>query len=289
MGRFDGVLLAVDYDDTLMPFGHTALSDGNRRAIARFQAEGGLFTISTGRDLHSFRGIREALILNAPVVLSNGAVIFSTKTDRILYQDTLPLDFRTDLQHIMERFPEIGVEVHRDFDIYVVRNNTGVEEHLTRMGGVGIPTPLEKLPKACTKIALIAPQCYGETKTSLAVSAYVQEHWLEKYDMALSGGILDVNRRGTNKGTGVLELCRLLHIDRRHLYCVGDNWNDLPMLQAAAAGFVPASARPEVRNAEGMHQVRACADDAVAHVIERLTAWYEGGVNRLHQRDPENR
>lgn len=181
------------------------------------------------------------------------------------------------------------MEVHRDFDIYVVRDNSGVQEHLNRMGGIGIPTSLEALPEACTKIAIIAPQCYGETETSLAVSAYVQKHWLQKYDMALSGGILDVNRRGTNKGTGVLELCRLLHIDRRHLYCVGDNWNDLPMLQAAAAGFVPTSARPEVRNAPGMHLVRACADDAVAHVIERLTAWYDGEVNKLRQIVPEKK
>lgn len=60
MGKFEGVLLAADYDDTLMPFGQTELSEANRQAIAHFMAEGGIFTVSTGRDLHSFQKIRTA-------------------------------------------------------------------------------------------------------------------------------------------------------------------------------------------------------------------------------------
>ena len=270
MGKFEGVLLAADYDDTLMPFGQTELSEANRQAIAHFMAEGGIFTVSTGRDLHSFQKIRDGLLLNAPAVLSNGAVIFSVQTDEILYQDTLPLGFGVDLKKILQQFPEVGVEVHRDFDIYIVRWNQGVQSHLDRMGGTGTPCGVEQLPQACTKIAVIAPQCYEETALSREVAAYFQTNWAEKYDVALSGGILDVNSFGTNKGAGVVRLCRMLGIDTAHLYCMGDNWNDLPMLRAGAMGFVPDSARPEVRNAPGMTVVRACWEDAVADCIERL-------------------
>ena len=53
MGKFSGVLLATDYDDTLYSSDCT-ISQENRQAIARFVAEGGLFCISTGRSyIHS--------------------------------------------------------------------------------------------------------------------------------------------------------------------------------------------------------------------------------------------
>ena len=274
VGRFEGVLLAADYDDTLMPFGQTQLSEGNRQAISYFMSEGGTITVSTGRDLHSFQGIRQGLLLNAPVILSNGAVIFSTETDEILYQDTLPVGFEADLKQILHHFPEVGIEVHRDFEIYVVRWNAGVQKHLDRMGGTGTPRTVEQLPKACTKIAVIAPQCYEETMLSRAVTAFFLKHWKGRYDVALSGGILDANAFGTNKGSGVDRLRQMLGMHAEHLYCVGDNWNDLPMLRVGAQGFVPASARPEVRNTPGVIQVRACREDALADVIAHLERRY---------------
>ena len=49
MGRFRGVLLATDYDDTLYSTNAT-ISPENRQAIEYFVAEGGKFCISTGRS-----------------------------------------------------------------------------------------------------------------------------------------------------------------------------------------------------------------------------------------------
>ena len=53
MGKFSGVLLATDYDDTLYDSKGT-ISPENRAAIDRFLAEGGLFSISTGRSYINF-------------------------------------------------------------------------------------------------------------------------------------------------------------------------------------------------------------------------------------------
>ena len=53
MGRFRGVLLATDYDDTLYSTNAT-ISPENRQAIEYFVAEGGKFCISTGRSYINF-------------------------------------------------------------------------------------------------------------------------------------------------------------------------------------------------------------------------------------------
>ena len=62
MGKFDGVLLLSDFDNTLVYTEDALLSGGklpplnsaNRKAIHYFMAEGGIFSVATGRALPSF-------------------------------------------------------------------------------------------------------------------------------------------------------------------------------------------------------------------------------------------
>ena len=70
MGKFDGVLFFTDYDDTLYNTAHT-VSPENHAAIRYFQANGGRFSVATGRAHRTFTPQieQEGLVLNAPVVL----------------------------------------------------------------------------------------------------------------------------------------------------------------------------------------------------------------------------
>lgn len=56
-----------------------------------------------------------------------------------------------------------------------------------------------------------------------------------------TGGFLEVLRRGVDKGMALLQLADALGIRHEDTYAVGDGYNDVEMLQAAAAGFVPAN------------------------------------------------
>ena len=91
MGRFRGVLLATDYDDTLYSTNAT-ISPENRQAIEYFVAEGGKFCISTGRSYINFaiQMEKERLPVNAPVILSNGASIYDFATEKSLGSSTCP-------------------------------------------------------------------------------------------------------------------------------------------------------------------------------------------------------
>ncbi len=67
MGKFDGVLLVCDFDDTV----YTAdcrIPERNRTALAYFEAEGGRFTIATGRAWRTFSPYVHLLPINAPVI-----------------------------------------------------------------------------------------------------------------------------------------------------------------------------------------------------------------------------
>ena len=73
MGKFDGVLLAADYDDTYYDRTFT-ISPENRQAVERFMAQGGRFVVATGRSYINFAIQMEVEKppLNGPVILSTG-------------------------------------------------------------------------------------------------------------------------------------------------------------------------------------------------------------------------
>ena len=92
MGKFNGVLIASDYDNTLV-YTENALKGlepmpdllpENREAIEYFMAQGGVFSVATGRALPAFDTVREGLPMNGPTILFNGAAIYDFEKQQYL-------------------------------------------------------------------------------------------------------------------------------------------------------------------------------------------------------------
>lgn len=145
MGKFSGVLLATDYDDTLYSSDCT-ISQENRQAIARFVAEGGLFCISTGRSLHqlAIQMERERLPVNTPVILSNGASIYDFATEESLWLKYLPAQAPVHLAQVCAAFPQVGFEAYHQDEVYIFRPNEVTQRHLTRATSPAGPRPLRR-------------------------------------------------------------------------------------------------------------------------------------------------
>ena len=76
--------------------------------------------------------------------------------------------------------------------------------------------------------------------------------------------------------TGLAQAARLaerLGISRQHVYCAGDEANDLSMLTWAAEGFAPANCVPAVR-ACGATIVADADHDTLADIVSRLDKMY---------------
>ena len=74
MGIFDGVLLVSDFDDTLVDR-KKRLPERTKAALSRFVAQGGKFTLASGRGLESVRQQAPGLSIGAPVIVANGTQI----------------------------------------------------------------------------------------------------------------------------------------------------------------------------------------------------------------------
>ncbi len=271
MGKFDGVLLVSDFDDTLIGSSLT-LSDQNRAAIVWFMEEGGLFTIATGRSHLTFSPQVPMVPLNAPVVLSNGASIYDFQANRLLFQSTLPSRIVSDLYTVIKQFPDIGFEAYHGEEMYAFQPNQITRNHVKKVGiSYTICTDPAQVPQPFVKVIF-----QQHTELLQKVQSYVREQWPDDYEIIFSNHhLLELTAKGSTKGEQVRRLAQLLGIHMSHLYCVGDNQNDLPMLALAKVGFCPSDAAEEVKSQPFVHIVSSSDQHCIADVISQLAQQYQ--------------
>lgn len=270
MAKFDGVLLISDYDDTLYN-SQLTVSAENHCAIDYFMAHGGRFTIATGRAHRTFTPQiqRENLRFNAPVILSNGAAIFDYDADRYLVRTSLEENMKARMVELCQHFPQLGFEAYHEEDIYVHNPNLVTETHLARMGVPHRQCPIAEMPTPWNKLLLEQDHDY-----LTEVHSYINTHWSGCCEAIFSNKyLLELTAKDSNKGTMAAKVAALLGISHDHLYCIGDNMNDVPMLALSAIPFAPGNCAQGVKN-WGARVLRHCDDHAVAHAIELLDKIY---------------
>ena len=280
MQKFRNVLLASDFDNTLV-YTQGALERGedippmsarNREAVDYFLANGGFFTVATGRALPAFAQFASALPVNAPCVIANGAAIYDFAGNRYVETAFLDADIYDHVDALLARFPRLCFEVyHDDRRIHVLHPNrfSRNHEHLTRAGTVEVGAFREvDLP--------VIKLLFEEEKPLLdEVYAFIRsQSWGERYELIFSSDhLLELTRRGATKGGMILKLAALLGVARRDIYCIGDHNNDIPMLKVSEIGFAPENATDEVK-ASGARIVCHCRNGALADVVDILDKRY---------------
>ena len=282
MGRFDGVLLASDFDNTLIYTEDALRSDKpvpplsreNREALEWFMAEGGRFAIATGRALAALVKYVDQVPMNAPGVVCNGAALYDFARGEYLEMAMLDGDVRERGQAVLEKFPSAAVEAyHIDNVIHAVHPNaiTRQHEHLTKVAVEEKPS-LPEVPLPLGKLLFEDNHAVLEE-----IKAFLTEQgWSGDYELIFSGqSLLELTAKGANKGGMVRRLAARLGIPMDHVYCVGDEANDIPMLTAAAEGFAPANCVSLVRDC-GATIVADAQESALADVVRRLAEKYPG-------------
>ena len=268
MGKFDGVLLVSDFDDTLYG-ADLRVPLVNVEAIEYFTSHGGTFTIATGRAHPTFAPHAQIVAINAPVILSNGSALYDFRADRMVYETFLPDRAREDLQQLARDIPEIGFEAYNHDDIYVYQPNAVTRSHLNRAGMGASEVPIGEMPLPWSKVIL-----QQENQVLRRVQQYMLERWGEEYEIIFSNDVLlELTAKGSNKGGMVLRLADYLGVDRKDLYCVGDNENDIPMLAVSAIPFAPSNCAPVVRQ-WGPRIMGSCDEGCIAQIIQVLDGLY---------------
>ena len=277
MGKFTGLLLASDYDNTLT-YTEEALrlcrpmppvSKANQAAIRYFMAEGGIFSVATGRAKPAFEAVADGVPMNGPTVLFNGAAIYDFSTGKYLCEAFLPETARAHIAQTIRELPFAAVELYHDNnDIHALQPNDVTRRHLhVTHSPTVIVDSMEQVPSPIRK-ALFST----EPAHQAALLDYLRgQGWYGDYEIvASSESLVELTARGANKGGMVRRLAALLHIPQANVACVGDHANDISMLTWAGMAFAPANALPEVRALPCVRTLPDCREDAIAALIAVL-------------------
>ena len=280
MGKFTGVLLASDFDNTIVDTASSfrggqdmpAPSAKTLEALRYFMENGGAFTVATGRALASFRRLVDGVPMNVPAVLCNGAALYDFRTGEYLETNMLDREACRRAQVMLDAHPAVAVEAyHIGNVIHAVHPNdiTRHHEHITHVGVTEAPS-LMAVPVPLGKLMFEGE--HGELETIR--DWFAAQGWAGEYELIFSDPtLLEMTALGANKGAMVLRLAERLGIGRAHIYCAGDESNDLSMLAVAAEGFAPANCVPAVRES-GATIVADARDSALADVVARLEGKY---------------
>ncbi len=280
MGRFDGILIASDFDRTLTdPAG--IVPDANREALRRFMDEGGRFSVASGRSVPMFRCKRTLFESNAPTILFNGAACYDFEAERVVFGTPLP---RMDelIAEALRRYPlkncELqGIDRHCTFLIEQERIDMfcslGVE--LYDKPYAEVDDPMYMLFLGDEFIRPDDPKRDFQSSTPEVDAMFdVCNAWISSQGpfsaVRSTRRNTEVMMRGVSKGSAARRLAETLGC--KTLVCVGDAMNDLAMLEEADYSFTPADGDEQIRTilGEKLRVTKPCGVGALAGVIAAL-------------------
>jgi Cof subfamily protein (haloacid dehalogenase superfamily) len=263
-------ILALDVDGTLLDPDGT-LRPRTLAAVARAAGAGIRPVLCTGRRYRRARPIAQQLGLDAPLVCNSGAIIkdptnrgtlWRADFDGSLAAAVLDL-FRTHEQRAVvftDRGPNDADFIvaahptgHEFFDDYVEQNREHAE--INPMWRWNIPAarngnqprpgddPLFHICALGTRSQMLAFQQTVLRELADRVQTYVQRS--PRY----LGTMCEVLRHDAGKWTAILYLAALWGVEPAAICAVGDDVNDIPMIQSAGLGVAMGHAKAEVRSA----------------------------------------
>ncbi len=274
MGKFDGILLASDFDQTISDLKGT-VPEANLQALDYFTAQGGRFCLNTGRSIPMARKRAMQLPCNAPCLLYNGAACYDYAQERLLFAHELP-DFARELPALFAA-EDICMEI-QGLQNHYATGPAHPRAYVLEQEGIQWQ-PLEKMNEPWLKLIFCSNRgnIFEHYST---VPAEELERWGKLRDrfVELCAGrcyvtaslprVIEISNAKCNKGVAARELAATLGCDR--LVCAGDAMNDAQMLSMADFAFCPADAQPGILALPNIRPTVPCGEGAVAVAIELL-------------------
>jgi Cof subfamily protein (haloacid dehalogenase superfamily) len=268
-------LLALDIDGTILD-SDGRIPDANREAIARVIDAGVEVALATGRRYDFARPIFEKLPAPLTLILSNGAIV-KTRDGQTQMRSLLPRDTARDvLARVPEHRESAAVVFDRPREGQVVFEAIDWEHpRHHRFFAANRPFLSEVAPlEACLTEDPIQVMFSGGCVEMRTLFGRLQDAAAE-CSVALTEyqhrdfSMVDVVRAGCSKGSALSAWAERRGLTRAEVMAMGDNLNDLQMLEFAGTPVLMANALEELKT-RGWAVTASNNDAGVARAIERF-------------------
>ena len=263
--------LILDIDGTLVT-SQKVVSDATRDAIIAAQKRGKIVAIASGRSVAGIRRTAANIHLEefgGYVIACNGTTVVNCKTGECIYNQTVPVNMIPAVYQAAKD-ANVGILVYNDPQKELVSGN-------------GVDRYIEADAKACD-ISIREADDFVKA-VNFPINKFlltgdpeymkeVEQRMQEKF-----GGTLNVFRsdpyyvellpKFVDKGVAVEKLMKHLDLKKDKVICVGDSYNDLPMLRSAGMGVAMGNAQEAVKEAAD-YITDSNDEDGIVKIIEKF-------------------
>lgn len=269
-------MIAMDMDGTLLTT-DKQVSEKSKEVL-RIATEAGIkLVVCTGRIFTSAWTFADLIGTEAPIIASNGAYIREKDRDEVIYMKTLPKD---DIYKVVETAKKYGFcpilfsadtifteRVIFTAKIYEKQNESLPEDRKVK---IAVTNDLKKIidenHEIILKVVVVSEMDEIEKLNKLRNEI---ANIVDASIVASMPNNFEIMSKGISKGNAVKILGDIYGISSEETICIGDNENDISMIEYAGCG---------VAMANGAEALKSIADyvtdtndnDGVAKAIQKL-------------------
>ena len=280
-------LLALDLDGTLLN-SHGEISVENIKAIQKAEEKGILVTIATGRRFRDALPVAFQLRLNAPVICHNGALIKYADTLETVAVSIVPQKTVREILRVGREFGGdalVSADPHGKGVLLYDRisdENVPLQKYIAwgkRLHGAEAEEAVhhvENLEAICGEVETVHVSFSGSCalmaqlemilRNELQTSATILTTVYPRLDFTL----IDILPPDASKGIGVEKLALINKLSAENVMVMGDNYNDLEMLEYAGTAVVMGNASPDLLERAEFQTTLSNDENGVALAIEKF-------------------
>lgn len=245
-------LAAFDMDGTLLTNRKDIMPE-TLKSIADADEAGKSVVICTGRPLAELRPYQKDFTHIRYAMCECGAFLYDYKERRTITHHTIPADQIEEILEIM-KLEDMMPQALIHGESYVSRNDLKRMDYF-QMGVYQslydeVATPVDDIydviyhhASEIEKLNCYHASAEGRERTMERLrDIHVEKTYAERTSLELSAP-------GISKGSGLIELARVLNIPIRSAIAVGDADNDVPMIRAAGLGVAMGNANAHAKEA----------------------------------------
>jgi len=259
--KISDVMIVTDIDGSLLR-ASAGVSKENREAIERFVAEGGDFTVSTGRVIEAAANLVGMLPISVPSMHINGGYFYDWKQKKIVDPTYIDPISHMIAKKITERFSDLDCYFAKEHAVNLMTKGEILPLYTADRAFYHFDGGFEDIPDDIYKFIVVThPEMMPEVREFAGSVVVPQIKFIQS-----SPFFLEMLPAGVSKGKALHKLAKMSGKPIENIAAVGDFENDIEMIKAAGIGCAVANAQPEVKAAADI-QLVSCEEHAIAQLI----------------------
>lgn len=262
--------VAIDLDGTLLN-SYGEVTPATKEALLKAKEKGVEIVLSSGRPISSTESLARELGVDNYLISGNGAAVYDIQNQKLIWDRFLTKEQVLNIAKLCEEnsffynvYTEdevIASSLNYNVLFYHKENLKKIEEKRTHINVVqNIAKYIEESGKdkflkitVCDESQFIFNSIMKRLKLIDGIDVLETEYMSRKKiksgteDVSIQYFYTEVTNKNVNKWSAIEFLLKMLNINKEEVLAIGDNMNDIEMIQNAGLGVVMGNSNPKMK------------------------------------------